>query len=197
MIIGNTLEETAYHEAGHLVVATALGLDLRPKGITIWEAAQDVMDGLAGYWDDEADWGKNLQAVRAGQIAQWRKFPQSHMAGAKPDNDYFFKIVREHFAESIASNIWESVSKKANALLEAHWGAVIEIAETLIAPECEWMSVGESERAPLSKTKETARRRGARSHSFVTRYFSTSPARRVDSSFLIALHALHHVPFTA
>jgi hypothetical protein len=153
LIVGNTLRETAYHEAGHIVVATALGLDLRPNGITIWEAAQDVMDGLAGYWDDEADWEKNLQAVRAGQIAQWREFPQSHTAGAKPDNDYFFKAVREYFAGSIASNMWENVSKKANTLLEAHWGAVVEIAETLIAPECEWMSVGENEH-PLAKRKK-------------------------------------------
>jgi hypothetical protein len=76
LIIGNTLEETAYHEAGHIVVAVALGLDLRPKGITIWEVTKNVMEGLAGYWDDDTDWEKNLQAVRAGQIAQWRKFPR-------------------------------------------------------------------------------------------------------------------------
>jgi len=151
MIIGNTLEETAFHEAGHIVVATALGLDLRPKGITIWEASKDVMDGLAGYWDDETDWEKNLQAVRAGQIAQWRTFPKSDTTGAKPDNDYFFKVVREHFAGSIASNIWESVSKKANDLLEAHWSAVVEIAETLMAAQ--WMAVSENEH-PLAKRKK-------------------------------------------
>ena len=150
-LIGNTLEETAYHEAGHIVVAARLGLDLRPKDITIWEAAKDVMDGLAGYWDNEADWDKNLQAVRAGQIAQWRRFPKSDTTGAKPDNDYFFKVVGEHFTESIASNIWESVSKKANALLEAHWSAVAEIAETLMAAE--WISVGENEH-PVAKRKK-------------------------------------------
>ena len=59
LIIGNTLDETAYHEAGHIVVATAVELDLRPKGITIWEAAPNVMDGLAGYWNHETDWEKN------------------------------------------------------------------------------------------------------------------------------------------
>ena len=131
-------------------MAARLGLDLRPKGITIWEAAKDVMDGLAGYWDDEADWDKNLQAVRAGQIAQWRRFPKSDTTGAKPDNDYFFKVVGEHFTGSIASNIWESVSNKANALLQAHWNAVVEIAETLIAAE--WIS-GENEH-PIAKRKK-------------------------------------------
>jgi hypothetical protein len=151
ILIGNTLEEAAYHEAGHIVVAAALGLDLRPKGITIWEAEKDVMDGLARYLDDEADWEKNLQAARAGQIAQWRRFPHADTTGAKPDNDYFFKVVEEHFPGSLASNIWESVSKKVDALLEAHWSAVVEIAETLKASE--WMSVGENEH-PLAKRKK-------------------------------------------
>ena len=151
LIIGNTLEETAYHEAGHIVVAVALGLDLRPKGITIWQVTNNVMDGLAGYWDDDTGWEKNLQAVRAGQIAQWRKFPRSDTTGSKPDNDYFFKIVKEHFAGYIAGNIWESVGNRANALLEAHWGAAAEIAETLIAAE--WMPVDGTEH-PLAKRKK-------------------------------------------
>jgi len=75
------------------------------------------MDGLAGYWDHETDWEKNLQAVRAGQIAQWRKFPNADTTGAKPDNDYFFNVAREHFPGTVASNLWESTSKKADALL--------------------------------------------------------------------------------
>jgi hypothetical protein len=151
LIIGNTLEETAYHEAGHIVVAARLGLDLRPRGIMAWEAAKDVMDGLACYWDDEADWDKNLQAVLAGQIAQWRKYPKSDTSGSKPDNDYFFKVVREQFPGSLPANIWECVGKKANDLLESDWSAVVEIAETLIAAE--WMWVGENEH-PLAKRKK-------------------------------------------
>ena len=151
LIIGNTLDETAYHEAGHVVVAAAVELDLRPKGITIWEAAPNVMDGLAGYWDHEIDWEKNLQAVRAGQIAQWRKFPRADTTGAKPDNDYFFNVAREHFPGTLASNLWESTSQKADALLQLHWDAVIEIAETLIAAE--WLSAPENEH-PLAKRKK-------------------------------------------
>jgi hypothetical protein len=152
LIIGNDLRETAYHEAGHIVVAARLGLDLRPNGITIWEAAPDVMDGLAGYWDHETDWDKNLQAARAGQIAQWRQFEKSDTSGSKPDNDYFFKVVRERYtAGTLAANVWESVSKKANDLLAADWSAVGQIAETLIAAE--WVSVTENEH-PLAKRKK-------------------------------------------
>jgi hypothetical protein len=151
LIIGNTLEETAYHEAGHIVVAARLGLDLRPKGITIWEAAKDVMDGLAGYWDHEADWDKNLQSVLAGQIAQWRKFERSDTSGSKPDNDYFFRVVKEHFPGILASHVWERMTHTANDLLQAHWSAVVEIAETVIVAE--WMPVAENEHR-LAKRKK-------------------------------------------
>jgi hypothetical protein len=44
--IGNTLEETAYHEGGYFVVAGSLGLNLKPKGIMIYELANDITDGL-------------------------------------------------------------------------------------------------------------------------------------------------------
>jgi hypothetical protein len=135
LIIGNNLEETAYHEAGHIVVATVLELDLRPNGITIWEAAPNVMDGLAGYWNHDTDWQKNLQAVRAGQIAQWTKFPNTDTTGSKPDNDYFFHVAKERFPETVASNLWESTSKEAHALLRLHSAVVIAIAETLIRKE--------------------------------------------------------------
>jgi hypothetical protein len=134
------------------VVATALGLDLRPKGITIWEAAPNVMDGLAAYWDHETDWENNLQAVRAGQIAQWRKFPNADTTGAKPDNDYFFKVARKHFPGTVVSNLWESTSKKADSLLQQHWPAVIEIAEALITAKRLWVPENEH---PLAKRKKT------------------------------------------
>jgi hypothetical protein len=76
VLIGNTFEETAYHEAGHIVVATALGLDLKPRGIVIWAAADvDVTDGLACYCNDTPDMPtarKVLIGTRAGQLAQVR-----------------------------------------------------------------------------------------------------------------------------
>jgi hypothetical protein len=151
VIIGNNLPETAYHEAGHIVVAAVLGLDLRPKGITIWEAAQDVMDGLARYWESEMDWEKNFQSIRAGGLAQWRQFPQAYIGGQKPDIENFNKIVAEHFAGTLPVDMWQSEGKKADDLLGAHWNAVVEIAETLIAAE--WMPVAENEH-PLAKRKK-------------------------------------------
>jgi hypothetical protein len=45
-LIGNSPEETAYHEAGHIVTAAAVGLDLRPAGILIFEV-KNVAAGIA------------------------------------------------------------------------------------------------------------------------------------------------------
>ena len=74
ILIGNTMEETAYHEAGHIVIAGAVGLDLRPKGIVIYEV-EDVADGWAFYWEDNQQWTDILTALRAGQLAQLKQFP--------------------------------------------------------------------------------------------------------------------------
>lgn len=68
---GSMPEETAYHEAGHIVVAAVLGLDLKPRGITVYQVPPNVSDGLACYWDHPSDWDKNLQAALAGQFAQY------------------------------------------------------------------------------------------------------------------------------
>ena len=151
LIIGNNLEETAYHEAGHIVVAARLGLELRLKGITIWEAAPNVMDGLARYWESETDWDKNLQSIRAGGVAQWREFPEADIQGQRPDIENFNKIVADHFAGALPADMWQSIGKKTNELLDAHWSAVVEIAKTLIAAE--WVSVPENEH-PLAKRKK-------------------------------------------
>ena len=133
--VGNNLEETAYHEAGHVVVAAALGLELRIRGITIYEVSSDVMDGLACYWDDETDWEKNLQALLGGQIAQWRKFPETNLVdGSRPDRENFTEKARQHFAGSSPSDVWARVRDKVHALFDVapHWSAGIEIADTLI-----------------------------------------------------------------
>jgi hypothetical protein len=75
VLIGNTLEETAYHEAGHIVIASATGLALRPMGVAIWEAVEDVTEGIASYCEDEPEWEKILLALRAREMAQVKQFP--------------------------------------------------------------------------------------------------------------------------
>jgi hypothetical protein len=46
---GYKLEENAYHEAGHAVIAVANGLALRPRGILIFEVDEGTT-GFTSYW---------------------------------------------------------------------------------------------------------------------------------------------------
>ena len=144
ILIGNTLEETAYHEAGHVVIAGAVGLDLKPLGIVIREVAEDVTDGIASYWEDTAEWEKVLLALCAGEMAQLKQFPCSWTRGSQPDIQKFSKIVNNHlghnrFREQVAS------------LLEIHWSAVTSIALALM--EGPWIIVEPTEH-PKAKRKK-------------------------------------------
>src|SRR5438128_6753861 len=62
----------AYHEAGHIVVAAALGLSLRPEGIMVGQDAK----GLACYWKEpdrtDASVEANILASFAGFYAEKR-----------------------------------------------------------------------------------------------------------------------------
>ena len=100
VLIGNTLEETAYHEAGHIVIASATGLALRPMGVAIWEAVEDVTEGIASYCEDEPEWEKILLALRAGEMAQVKQFPISSTIGSLPDIQAFATIVEVYFGKN-------------------------------------------------------------------------------------------------
>ncbi len=151
MLIGNTLEETAYHEAGHIAVAGAAGLDLKLEGIVIYEIAEDVTDGWAFYWEDKPEWEKILLAVRAGQVAQLRQFPQSEIRGGQPDVKRFFSIVADRFGSNRGGELWEDITASVRSLLDTHWAAVVAVAEALV--KSDWIPVDEAEHA-LAKRKK-------------------------------------------
>lgn len=150
VLIGNTLEETAYHEAGHIVVAGAVGLALKPMGIQIWEVS-GLGDGLACYWEDEKDWGKNLLALRAGQVAQFRQFPESDFRGSQPDVKKFSNIVADHFGDNRCGEMRIEITAKVHRVLDIHWAPVIAVSEALV--EGEWIPVDDSEH-PSAKRKK-------------------------------------------
>ena len=54
-------------------------------GVAIWEAAEDVTEGIASYYEDEPEWEKILLALRAGEMAQVKQFPISSTIGSLPD----------------------------------------------------------------------------------------------------------------
>lgn len=150
MVTGNTLDETAYHEAGHITIAARVGLDLQHKGIVIYEI-ENVADGWAFYWEDNQQWTNILIALRAGQLAQLKKFPSSYFQGAQTDVQKFSYIVEHHFPGLLNSNVWEEITEKTSDMLNVHWSAVEDVACAVI--NADWLPVapGEHERATRKK----------------------------------------------
>jgi len=149
-LIGNSLEETAYHEAGHIVIAAAVGLDLRPKGIVIYEV-EDVADGWAFYWEDQPKWKEILLALRAGQVAQLKRFPGSEFRGGQQDVQNFFRVVHQHFPPNCSGDMWQEVSAEALRRLHIHWPAVEAVSDTLM--RADWIPVEQGEHS-LAKRKK-------------------------------------------
>jgi len=131
-LIGNTPEESAYHEAGHIVIASVVGLDLRPAGIILFETGT-VAGGIACYWED-AEMEPVLKALRAGQQAQLKQFSSSEIRGGQGDVKAFFAALKElqihHHGE-----MWQQISNEVAGLLSKHWLAVVEVATALLSQD--------------------------------------------------------------
>ena len=150
MVLGNPLDETAYHEAGHITTAAAVGLDLQNKGIIIYEV-ENVGDGWAFYWEDNQQWMDILVALRAGQLAQLRQFPGSYFLGGQTDVQKFSYIVEHYFPGVLNSTMWEDISKKANDMLKTHWAAVEDVARAVI--NADWLPVAPGEHLRATRKK--------------------------------------------
>jgi hypothetical protein len=149
-LIGCTLEESAYHESGHIVIAGAVGLDLRPKGIVIYEV-QNVTDGLACYWEDVGETETVLLALRAGQLAQMKQFPRSDTWGSMPDIQAFARIFHAQFGPNGLGDMHMKINAQVRTLLEEHWTAIGAVAQAII--DSEWIPV-ESTEHPLANRKK-------------------------------------------
>ena len=127
------LEVTAYHEAGHIVVASVLGMALKSEGVTVWEMAQGETFGAASIWEDERDWERTLIFLRSGVKAQLKQFPQfwTNTTGLSDDCG-FFRIVREHFGDR-KNELKERIDLQTDLLLDKHWSAVEAIAQAVTA----------------------------------------------------------------
>lgn len=150
MVIGNSLDETAYHEAGHSTIAAAVKLDLQQKGIIVYEV-ENVADGWAFYWEDNQQWKDILTALRAGHLAQLKKFPGSYSLGAERDFKKFEYIVKQYFPGVIHGNMEEEIKKRTNDLLNTHWSAVEDVARAVI--NADWLTVSPGEHAQATRKK--------------------------------------------
>lgn len=133
IIVGATLEESAYHEAGHIVVAGLVGLPIKKHGLTVWEADNGASAGLADCEELNERWMDQLLVLRAGAWAEKKKFPNTSVAsGARGDDSRIFDIVLKHF-NSQWSDMDEKIETQVDILLDDHWDAVVAVAEAAIA----------------------------------------------------------------
>ena len=138
----------AYHEAGHIVVAAALGLSLRPEGIMVGQDAK----GLACYWKEpdrtDASVEANILASFAGFYAEKRL---RAISGSQA-RDYFAVIWSTDWKEARALEgkfslaylgnrnihaVNDELEAKAEEIIAQYWPAIDALAKILLGREWE------------------------------------------------------------
>jgi hypothetical protein len=141
------LRRAAHHEAGHIVVAAAMGLPLRPDGIVIDSVAQ----GLACYWKEPGENDACRESVIAATFAGFNAEEEFCQRHSLPVLDGFAKIFCEdyRYARGIicqltylspTDNVFEIDQKLEAASRVAvlrHWLAIEAIAAQLLAKDWE------------------------------------------------------------
>jgi len=126
-----SVERTAYHEAGHMVVAAALGLTLRAEGLHV----DPLGAGLACFskQPDGSDLSREriIVAIFAGYIAQERSHPDSIW---QLDTDWqeAHTLLGEMSIESTEVTR-ERLLKRSRQLVNQYWLAVKALASALLA----------------------------------------------------------------
>jgi hypothetical protein len=134
----------AYHEAGHIVVAAALGLPLRPEGITIGEDGK----GFACYWKEpdlnDSSVEANTLASFAGFYAEkrlrsMRGFQPREYLGVTWSTDWKeARALEAKFSNAYLGNksipaVHGELEKKAEEIVAQCWPAIEKVAKTLLA----------------------------------------------------------------
>jgi len=150
---------TAYHEAGHAVVAQSQGIDISKVSIG------DRKDGYVDYTDDlkdridkrAFDTCYRFSLVRfAGLIAAAHEFPKViDIDGNAIDMTYYFSKLRpvllEHTPED--EGVWEQrITHECKSIVDERWVAVEALAQEFL--ECTTMTGNEAVKiidAALSK----------------------------------------------
>lgn len=136
------VESVAYHEAVHMVVASAQGLCLRNWGLCI----DPLGAGLACYSYRQPDGSTNvgpdpsrertIVATNAGYIAQNRFFPDCATFGAHCDANQVNALLDEMYSER---NVWFDAKaelwKRSCELVDRYWPAIDALAKALWAKE--------------------------------------------------------------
>jgi hypothetical protein len=128
-------ESVAYHEAGHVVVASVLnfGIEDREKTLTICESGQ----GISHYQptlvpgDECASTRKRIIALYAGLIAQRRFFPTCLDKYAQGDNEEIRDLVGNLYGgpdTAKAKHLLAETHRECGELVDLHFRAIKALA---------------------------------------------------------------------
>jgi hypothetical protein len=151
IIIGNTFDETAFHEAGHIVLAGATGMPLKHSGITIYEVSEKVSDGYANYEENGGEKEAILMALLAGARAQLKQFPETRLVGTRSDEQKFRDLVKAHFGDR-QRELSAKLIPQVDSVLKESWSAVTSIVTGL--SESPWIPVLSSEHTKSRRKKQ-------------------------------------------
>jgi len=134
------IDSCAYHEAGHTVVAVALRMPLRDRGVHI----DSMGNGISYYWfrtpgdpsngpDDILERERTIISTEAGFIAQRKFYPECPHGGNFYDRDQNIKLLDEMYPNR---NDWfaaqERLYAEAVRLVGTHWDAIEVLAKAVL-----------------------------------------------------------------
>ncbi len=126
---------TAYHEAGHAVVALALDLPVKRVSILPDRVRLGVCEFGKAVPRGSQDWLEREILVALGGIAAEARFTGDYdWDAASQDQRYVRKLTEERAGEARAERLQRRMLSKAEAMLadDGHWKSVELIAKELL-----------------------------------------------------------------
>lgn len=137
--LDNVRQRTAYHEAGHAVIALSLGRPLQKVTIAPNQIRLGVCQIQKGRFRPSKDWIEDEILILLAGIAAEAKFSGEYdLRGAGEDLRYARRFsLQRAGSENQAERLERKLLTKTEYLLadEGHWAAVTAIAKELLARE--------------------------------------------------------------
>jgi hypothetical protein len=141
------MERAAHHEAGHIVIAAALELELRPDGVLVDDSAEGIAMYASNPTDNDASRVAVILATEAGQYAerhfvteQQREEPES---GPALLEDHIIswrimgKLTPDYLDGELHALVYKRLQNRSKGLVAQHWSAIAAVANRLLAQEPE------------------------------------------------------------
>jgi hypothetical protein len=135
------VESCAYHEAAHTVIAVALGIPLRTRGVHI----DTLGNGYSYYWfrnvgnlsNTAADIDERERTIIAGEaafIAQVKFYPECLADGNRFDRLQTTQLLNEMYPNTDQFLAEQSrLVDEARRLVDLHWNAIDALAKEILA----------------------------------------------------------------